>query len=152
MADKKVFESDIEELWFKFIIYAQLFLTAIASVAAGVMMITGKLYGEEADKVLERFKGLRTLDIALGIVMILIAAFALFVRIQLTKYSLNAPMLYYILQGAIIAVSIAYPGISSAIIKQSTFSATSIITIAVSIVFLVISIIFFNRNYKLFLD
>lgn len=91
--------------WYKFVIYFQLFAAAIFSLYHGLMRITGLQYGTNADQVYNFFgMGLRALDIFFGIMPILAAVAALYVRHCLNKFKKNAPLLYlavFILNGAI---------------------------------------------------
>lgn len=94
--------------WFKFIIYFQLFASAVINVFSSIMVFTGAHYGGNAASVYSYFPGLRIIDIMFGIVCLVLAGFAIYTRQRLAKFFRDGPMLYFVLLGVNIAGSIIY--------------------------------------------
>lgn len=148
--------------WYKFIIYAQLFLNAVSNALAAVLSLTGFQYyssdmkymgmdpAEASEMVYGFYPNLRVVDIIYGIMLICLAVFALIVRMQLAKFKKNAPMLYYAFWIFSVAVSVIYL-VALATINIAGVNYTQVVSsIVVSIALLVINIIYFNKRKHLF--
>lgn len=98
--------------WFKFIIYFQLFAAALGNLILGIVMLTGNQYNTEYGNISEimylMFPSLKTLDIFVGICMILLAAGCIFARMRLAGFYANGPKLYLCVLAASIAVNLIY--------------------------------------------
>lgn len=64
--------------WFHFVIYFQLFVSALVGLWNGFQLLTGRIYGENTDRVYSYFSGLKGVDTIIGICYIAIAIFALY--------------------------------------------------------------------------
>lgn len=80
--------------WFKFVIYFQLFAGALIGAVNAARYLTGSIYGTDAKSVYLVFPALGTADKMYGVIVLLLAAMAIFVRMQLAKYKLNASTFY----------------------------------------------------------
>lgn len=94
--------------WYKFVIWVQLFLSALVSAGSAFLLLTGAQYGGDSDLAYSMIGGLRVVDIIFALAQIGIAVFAIYVRQQLAGFKKGAPELY--LRFIIIAnvVSISY--------------------------------------------
>lgn len=59
--------------WFHFVIYFQLFVSALVGLWNGFQLLTGRIYGENTDRVYSYFSGLKGVDTIIGICYIAIA-------------------------------------------------------------------------------
>lgn len=82
--------------WFKFLIYVELFLSAVSSLFGAYLYLTGAHYGTGmADAVYTYYgMGLRVFDRIIGVYCIALAVFTIIVRQRLAKYKAGAPALY----------------------------------------------------------
>ncbi len=142
--------------WFKFIIYFQLFVTAITGVVNGFRIMTGLHYGldsVEVEIVYLFYSGLKTLDIVTGIMLILIGIFAIFTRFMLAGYKKSGPPMYLGLQIANILISIVYIIAFYSILDSiEDINSSTFVSLIVSIVLLIINVIYFNKRKHLFVN
>ena len=83
--------------WYKALIYAILFLSAIANLINSIKYFTGIIYGDQATakSVYEQFAALKPLDILTGCVLLGIAVLAIVTRFALAKFKKSGPVLLY---------------------------------------------------------
>ena len=145
--------------WFKFIIYFQLFATALINLLGGIAALTGGQYGGSgvAETVYLVFPGLKTVDLLYGVCLIALAAANIYVRMQLAGYRMNAPKLYLGVLAAAIAVSLIY--IVAAVMMLSEWAElldiTSVIIqyipqLIVSAVMVGVNFVYFKKREGLF--
>ena len=80
--------------WFHFVIYFQLFVSALVGLWNGFQLLTGRIYGENTDRVYSYFSGLKGVDTIIGICYIAIAIFALVTRFMLADFKKCGPAMY----------------------------------------------------------
>lgn len=142
--------------WYKFVIWVQLFLSAILNLGTGIRYLTGTIYGESASAVYLIYSRLKLLDILMGLLSIIAAVLAIFVRQSLAHYKKSGPGMYYIYWIYGIAYNVIYlfglgvVGLLGVIGSQvgSQFGTT----IAVSCVMLVLNIMYFTKRMDLFVN
>lgn len=152
--------------WYKFVIWVQLFLSALVSVGSALLLLTGAQYGPDSDLAYSMIGGLRVVDIIFALAQIGIAAFAIYVRQRLAGFKKGAPELY--LRFIIIAnvISISYnlivvwlavstltrflPGANFfdalGMLLESSSTQASLFQLVVSVI-AVIVMYFLNRTY-----
>ena len=141
--------------WFKFIIWFQLFATALLNVISGISALTGSQYGSSADAELVYmfFPSLKTVDMIYGICLIVLAAGAIFVRMQLAGFRTNAPKLYLGLLAAAVAANLIYLVAAASILSDLGLDFTSNISqLATSVVMIVVNSIYFKKREHLFVN
>ncbi len=144
--------------WFKFIVNFSLFAAAALNLINFVTYISGQHYDGEADLVYAIFPNLKTLDISMAFVAIILAVYAIITRFQLAKFRKIGPMMLYILPVVNILVQvISAVGVIS--ITSSLIPANEAINfaslgsnIAGSIAIEVINIIYFSKRKHLFVN
>lgn len=94
--------------WFKFIIYAQLFLSALSLVFSGFMKITGLEYGADAEYFYYFCPPIKVIDIVYGLLLLAVAALAIVIRQKLAHYKAGAPNIYIAYPAILAAVNFAY--------------------------------------------
>lgn len=143
--------------WYKFIIYVQLFLSALSGLVNGIKYITGSVYGDLAERIYARFPSMKTVSTITGILMLAAAVVAIIARQKLAGFKHDGPMFYYITCGISIGASLiyciaAYSELSkcSWLVDTSSYLAGSIIGILISVAFLIANIIYFGHRKDMF--
>ena len=137
--------------WYKFVIYVQLFLSAAVNIIGGIVWIAGGPYGGMATYVYLFYGGgLKVLDVMFGLVCIALGAAAILVRQKLARFETGAPGKYLKLLIASIAVGLIYGIFGSIILRQSAFSASSIVSIILNVILVFLNNIYFKRREHLF--
>ena len=143
--------------WFKFIIWVQLFLSALMLAATSVMLFTGSRYmteyGNARDLVYLFFQGLQVVDIIFAVVFLALAIWCIVVRMGLAKFKKGAPTQYLILLGANIAAQLVYALALAAITQINVFQAmdsSAVVQIITSVVMIILSKIYFDKREHLF--
>lgn len=130
--------------WFHFVIYFQLFVSALVGLWNGFQLLTGRIYGENTDRVYSYFSGLKGVDTIIGICYIAIAIFALVTRFMLADFKKCGPAMYIGMQVAGLIISIAYIASVTSIVDGLTeyIASSTYGTMAVSIVMLICNIVY----------
>ena len=141
--------------WFKFIIYFQLFANAAVNAYSALTTLIGTQYQGKADFVYKSFPGLRAVDLAYGLVLLALAAFAVFTRMRLARFRRNAPLLYYILSIANTLDAVLYVLLVSLVsgVPVGDFDNLNLtVAVAVNLVMLIINLIYFGHRKDLFVN
>lgn len=148
--------------WFKFIIYFQLVVGAILYFSNGVQLLTGTIYSKNGQNlssfIYKLIPALKTQDVIIGILYILLAVFALISDVSLSKYKKFAPILYLTYLASGIVITIIYLISISMItnnhgINYNPFSNSNIISNLVGcIVLLICNISYFKNRKHLFVN
>ena len=145
--------------WYKFIIYVQLFLSALSGLVNGIKYITGSVYGDASEReiIYEWFPSMKTVSTITGILMLAAAVVAIIARQKLAGFKHDGPMFYYITCGISIGASLiyciaAYSELSkySWLVDTSSYLAGSIIGILISVGLLIANIIYFGHRKDMF--
>lgn len=138
--------------WLKFIVYFQLFASAVFSLINGIVFMSGALYGQQKELVYSVFPSLQPMDVCMGIYSIIMAALCIVARFQLTGLKKIGPTMYYIIYISnvvlsLIYVFVVYGGILGELtaVPSSTFTS-----IASSVAFFVINIQYFGKRKIVF--
>lgn len=94
--------------WYKFIIYFQLFAAMALNLLSAIGAFTGAQYGEDAEALYYMFENLKTVDILMGVVCILLAVGDLVARQKLSGFKRDAVRWYLGMMAASVVVSIVY--------------------------------------------
>ena len=143
--------------WFKFIIWVQLFISALSLAAAGIMLLTGTAYVVDgisyADLVYDLIDGLRAIDLVFGVAFVALAVFALYVRQQLAGFKKGAPKLYLTLLGVNIAVQFLYAFVMSIAVGvelADVVTVSELVQVITSLVMIIVNKYYFARREHLF--
>lgn len=139
-------------MWFKFIIYFQLWAGMLVNLVTAGKYFTGAYYEGNAEMVYRFFPALQPLDIVMGVVCLALAVYAVVVQRALAKFRAKGPMMYYLMYIVNTAVTVLYLIIGSIIIGQSAFTAEVAGSIIGSIVMLFVNIPYFNNRKHLFVN
>lgn len=138
--------------WYKFLIYFALFAGAVLNAINGIQLISGNAYGEKSDFYYAFFKGLRVGDAIIGIICIVLAVFAIYVRFRLAQYRADGPKLILLFYAAVTVLNILTL-VFALIIIPSNYRGdmtSSIITIVVNIVMFIANKVYFDKRGHLF--
>ena len=94
--------------WHKFLIYFALWASAVMNVVSSIAYFTGSIYGNSARQVYNHFGGMRTLDVIMGLLLLGIAGFSIYVRFQLAGFKTGAPKKLEYLYIANVAIPLLY--------------------------------------------
>lgn len=138
--------------WYKALIYAILFLSAIANLINSIKYFTGIIYGDQATakSVYEQFAALKPLDILTGCVLLGIAVLAIITRFALAKFKKSGPPLLYAVYLSNIIYTIVYAVAASAITKTFLLNYSTVFSVIVSIVMLFANYKYFTKRKELF--
>lgn len=136
--------------WYKFVIYVQLFLSAIVNFCNAATYFAGLHYQGNAESVYYFFPNMRALDIVMGIFCMALAVFAIVVRQRLAKFKKDGPMLYLILFGIQAALNMLYLSFATGITGINAFDASVCSAIVAPIVLLVTNKVYFEKRKDLF--
>lgn len=145
--------------WFKFIIYFQLFANALLNLITAIRVWTGSFYKSDghdmSDMVYAYFDGLKGIDMAYGVGIMLLAVGAIAVRFMLSGYKSYGPISYHILILMNIVIPVIYlfalsntMGVSLGEVITSEMGSS----MAGSIILLIVNIIYFKERKHLFVN
>lgn len=135
--------------WFMFLVYFLLIVGPLFRVISGVRAMSGNAYAN-ADQIYLAFPMLRDLDILMGILSIAEAPALLFARHWMVKGLKKGVKCYLIICIASTAAALLYTLIGSAIIK--TLVTQNLFTIGVSIIYIILNKIYFDKRAEMFSD
>lgn len=146
--------------WFKFVIYFQLFAGAFIGAVNAARYLTGLIYGIDAESVYLVFPALGTADKVYGVILLLLAAMAIFVRMQLAKYKLNASTFYIAYLGIGLVANLIYSvyvyllmyRIMGAAVEEYSSVASIIGYLLGNGIVLVLNIVYFKKRKHLFVN
>lgn len=148
--------------WFKFIIYFQLFASAVLMAISAIVLITGAQYEGAAELVYLVCPPLKAVDVIYGIVCIAITVCAILIRQRLAHYVKGAPALYIGFTTAVMASSLVYlfaaMGALSTVSSDAVFTATGDIvgtvmgTLIGAAIFLPLNYVYFKKRRELFVN
>lgn len=138
--------------WYKFIIYVQLFLVALANVGTAGMYFGGLSYGEDVEWVYQVYGGLKTLDMSMGMVSLALAVLCIYVWGRMRRFRKNAVPLYLsifiISLASVIIYNIAWNGIAGVGNEGSMESLGS--AVGGRVVWIVFNYRYFKKRRHLF--
>lgn len=145
--------------WFKFVIYFQLFLSALVNIINGFRISTGLHYGvtsRQLDYIYNHFDGLKMLDVCIGICIVVLGVLALITRFMLSGYKKCGPSMYIGLLIANIVIGFIYIAafyfIVSSVSPDVSISGDTFITLETNMTLLVLNIIYFKKRKHLFVN
>lgn len=141
--------------WFKFIIWVQLFLSALILLGQAFQFFTGSLYGDSARFVYALYDGLKTADVIMGIVSVAMAGTAIYVRMELAGFKRDAPMHYLVYLGAGVLAPLIYlvlASVISGIPIEQMMNASSLGSVVGGLIMIVVNKVYFDRRAQLFVN
>ena len=145
--------------WWRFLTSFGLFALAAMFVLNAVLLLSGLSYGEAADRIYREFGGVLTgLDVATGVVLVILAALAVFARFRLAGRHKDGPLCLYLtfgtwalLQAAHMAAAIALAVRTGHSVTELTLVPALYCTIAAAVA-LCLSLPYFKRRRERFVN
>lgn len=140
--------------WMKFVVNVQLILGAVLMLYSGLTFVTGLVYGSDKELMYTLMPKLQGVEIAYGILLILLAAALVVTRFMFTRLKRCAlPM--YVVSYSIYSISfIAYLYIGGSLVYEVTKTVPDfgqdIASVATSIALIIINVNYFRRRYSVF--
>lgn len=140
-------------MWYKFVIYFQLFAAMIMSLGNGIVYFTGAHYQGNASLIYLYYgNGLHTLDIFMGITQFALIPLLFYVRQQLKNFKRSAPMIYVVTLTIELGIALIYAIAAGAIIGSNLMSSTISITVIANLVMAIVNFIYFKKREHLFVN
>lgn len=146
------FSQQLPMKWYNFVIWFQLFVSALFSLYNAVRYFTGAHYGEGSAELVYFFygNGLKVLDIVMGICSVICIGWAIYARQQLRHYKRQAPMIYIVYLGFNVVTTIVYLVCISVITQEFLLDVRSMANLAGNIVMIVLNVVYFQKRSSLF--
>lgn len=138
--------------WHKFLIYFALWLGALQNIGAAAANMTGSAYGDSVDYVYAFFPGLKILDVAFGICTLALAVFNIYTRYRLARFRRNGPACLSAAYLAALIVSVLYLAVGTAICKISLLNVQTGVSLAMSLIFLILNRSYYRKRKHLFVN
>lgn len=141
--------------WFKFLIYFALFAGALLNLISSIVFLTGAAYGDDRGAIYLFLPSLHTVDIIVGLIMLVLAGLQIYTRFQLAGYKKNGPSLvlavYLVSILANLFYAIAFTSIISPLgVEMEAGFGEQITSIVVSVVMMIVNYIYFKKRKDLF--
>lgn len=138
--------------WFKFVIYVQLFLSALANLSDGVQLLTGSIYGESTGVIYANYPALKPVSMVIGVLTLGLVALALVVRQRLAKFRRGAPGLYLMFMVVSVGVSLIYLVAASLVLGQLVMTASIVGALLGNVLLILLSLVYFRKRAHLFVN
>lgn len=140
--------------WYKFIIYVQLILGALANVVNGLMCFTGAHYGIDIASYIYDYYGigLKIADILMALASFALAALAIFTRRNLVRFKRNAPTMYFGYVALVAIVSLVYTILTSLITGTFLLDSSTVSSLVSSAALIALSFNYFKKREYMFVN
>ena len=141
--------------WLKFIVYVQLFAGALLHLINTFLYCSGALYGTDSEIIYLIFPELHGLDIAMGVLSLLLCGATVLTRFMLTGLRRLGPWMYLGVYACNVLMSILYTVIACAVTGLSLgelISARDISQIITSIALIAANFVYFRNRTNAFVN
>lgn len=146
--------------WFKFIIFAQLFLNALANVGIAIMHLTGGGYTSKGDSidgdiVYRAFEDLEILDKVYGVLCIVLVVGAIFVRQKLANFKRKSEKYYLLFLVTNVVLAVLYCGIGTSITQEEIDfwnNGSTATNLCLNVVMVGVNVVYFSKRKHLFVN
>lgn len=128
--------------WFKWLIWFLLWVGAVSNFASAIQFLGGLHYGEDATLVYAFFPSLHVLDMVVGVLELLLAAFQVYTRFMLAKFRRIGPTCLLVTYCAATVLSLFYVIAASILLGENCMDSSTWAALAGNI-----TMIFCNRTY-----
>ena len=136
--------------WYQFIIWFYLYASAVIGVLVGVGEITGVVYLDMAETFYTLFPMLQVVNVFFGVMQILLAVIALYVRRQLARWKGMAPRFLLMYQIFCLVYYAAYLAGTSLVLGELAVDCLAGGYILLQLLLLVVNGIYFHRREEMF--
>ena len=140
--------------WHKFLIFFALWLGALMCVGNASGYLTGFMYGENASAVYSYYGSMKTLDVIMGIILLGLAAFYIYVRVQLADFKNGAAkkLAYLYIANALIPLLYCFFASNVTKVPFSELASGSWIKVLSATVMIAVNGIYYNKREALFVN
>ena len=138
--------------WYQFIIHGYLYIAAILGVIIGAVAIGGQLYADMTEVFYGLFPMLQVVNVFFGVMQLILAVIALFVRDQLAKWRVNGPLFLLLYQIFGLLYYAAYIAGTSLVLGTLALDWMSGGYVLLQIVLIVVNKRYFDRRRDAFVD
>ena len=138
--------------WFKFIIYVQLFLSALGNLVTGIQLVIGLQDGDVQGMVYSTYPALKPVDVVMGLLSLGLMVWALVVRQRLAKFRQGAPKLYLLWIGVSMGVALCYLAAASLVLGQLVMTGSIVGGMLGNILLILSNLVYFQKREHLFVN
>ena len=143
--------------WFKFLIYFMLFANAAINIFTAVTYLTGSVYlGEDmtmsdVEALYMFYPTAKMIDVIYGVLLIALAAYAIFTRFQLSGFKRRGPFLFILMYVLNLVIGLLY-GISIMFTFETGLLGfiSFVPSIITSVVMIFVNVVYFRNREELF--
>ena len=151
------YAGDYPMAWFKFLIYFMLFANAAINIFTAVTYLTGSVYlGEDmtmsdVEALYMFYPTAKMIDVIYGVLLIALAAYAIFTRFQLSGFKRRGPFLFILMYVLNLVIGLLY-GISIMFtFETGMLGFISLVPpIITSVVMIFVNVVYFRKREELF--
>ena len=143
--------------WFKFLIYFMLFANAAINIFTAVTYLTGSVYlGEnmtmsDVEALYMFYPTAKMIDVIYGVLLIALAAYAIFTRFQLSGFKRRGPFLFILMYVLNLVIGLLYSISITFTLEAGLLGFISFVpSIITSVVMIFVNIVYFRNREELF--
>ena len=141
--------------WFKFLVNFALFADAVICIIQAIIFIMGSVYGKDKAAVYRVFPNLKVVNICVGVLLILLAAYCIIVRFRLAGFYRSGPPMLILLYIASFSLVITHMLLIHFITEYSIVDIAknnifSLLSIIESVILCVVNLVYFKRRKAMF--
>lgn len=143
--------------WFKFLIYFMLFANAAINIFTAVTYLTGSVYlGEDmtmsdVEALYMFYPTAKMIDVIYGVLLIALAAYAIFTRFQLSGFKRRGPFLFILMYVLNLVIGLLYSISITFTLEAGLLGFISLVPpIITSVVMIFVNIVYFRNREELF--
>ncbi len=143
--------------WFKFLIYFMLFANAAINIFTAVTYLTGSIYlGEDmtmsdVEALYMFYPTAKMIDVIYGVLLIALAAYAIFTRFQLSGFKRRGPFLFILMYVLNLVIGLLYSISIMFTLEAGLLDFISLVpSIITSVVMIFVNVVYFRKREELF--
>ena len=143
--------------WFKFLIYFMLFANAAINIFTAVTYLTGSVYlGEnmtmsDVEALYMFYPTAKMIDVIYGVLLIALAAYAIFTRFQLSGFKKRGPFLFILMYVLNLVIGLLYSISIMFTLEAGLLDFISLVPpIITSVVMIFVNVVYFRNREELF--
>ena len=148
-------QTPMKMAWYRFLIYFSLFAGAFINFLTSLSLLMGRYYTNKktTEFLYNMYDDLRSLDILMALLLIMISAWGIFTRFRLARYRKNGPLYLNIHYGSSIAWCLIFIYSLSSItnVSPTEIASAYIPSIIAGIILIVTNTLYFQKRKHLFI-
>ena len=148
---------DYPMAWFKFLIYFMLFANAAINIFTAVTYLTGSIYLDEdmtmsdVEVLYMFYPTAKMIDVIYGVLLIALAAYAIFTRFQLSGFKRRGPFLFILMYVLNLVIGLLYSISIMFTLEAGLLDFISLVpSIITSVVMIFVNVVYFRKREELF--